>query len=185
MNKYPFDWSRDGRFVLYGALPGTPTTGNDIWVLPMFGDRKPMPYLRTQAGEFSGRFSPDGRWVAYSSRESGQREVYVASFPMATGKRQISTMGGTTPRWRRDGQELFYLAEDNTLMAVGIDLRGASVEVTSVKPLFKIKNGVNSADFPFDVTPDGQRFIVITRADDDATTAGIAVVMNGEAAVKN
>ena len=185
VNKYPFDWSRDGRFVLYGALPGTPTTGNDIWVLPMFGDKKPMPYLRTQAGEFSGRFSPDGRWVAYYSRESGQREVYVASFPMATGKRQISTMGGTTPRWRHDGQELFYLAEDNTLMAVGIDLRGASVEVTSVKPLFKIKNGVNSADFPFDVTPDGQRFIVITRADDDATTAGITVVMNGEAAVKN
>jgi len=76
------------------------------------------------------------------------------------------------------------VAEDNTLMAVGIDLRGASVEVTSVKPLFKIKNDVTSADFLFDVTPDGQRFLVITRADGDATT-GITVVMNGEASVKN
>ena len=157
------------------AAPGSPTTGNDLWVLPLFGDRKPFPYLQTRFNENGGQFSPDGRWIAYQSNESGRNEVYVAAFPGAGGKRQISTDGGDGPRWRRDGKELFYLAPNNTLMAAAVNGQGASFEVASVTPLFETRRG--SGDFPYDVSADGQRFLIISAAA-DARAAGITVVVN-------
>lgn len=175
MNKYPLSWSPDGRFLLYAAAPGSPTTGDDLWVLPLFGDRKPFPYLETRFSEFYGLFSPDGRWVAYTSNESGRTEVYVAAFPGAGGKRQISTAGGSFPRWRRDGREIFYLDPTNRLMAATVNGQGARFEVASVTALFETRSLGNS---PYDVSPDGQRFLIIS-ASDAASAAGITVVVNG------
>jgi hypothetical protein len=99
----------------------------------------------------------------------------VATFPSASGKRQISTEGGTSPRWRRDGKEIFYLGPKNTLMAAAVNAQGASFEVRSVTTLFETKSSDN--DWGYDVSADGQRFLIITPAD-DASVAGITVVVN-------
>ncbi len=101
--QWPYDWTLDGQFLIYGD--GAAKTGEGLMFLPMSGDRKPARFLGTQFNETEARFSPDGRWVAYGSDETGRSEVYVRSFPGATEKRQISTAGGTSPRWRRDGKE--------------------------------------------------------------------------------
>ena len=86
-------------------------TRDDIWILPLSGDRKPFPFARTEFSEGQAKFSPDGKWLAFASRESGEIEVYVAPFPGPGGKLQISTAGGYAPRWRRDGREIFYVRE--------------------------------------------------------------------------
>jgi len=117
--KYAYDWSPDGRFLLYGVG----TAGHfDLWYLPLVGDdRKPRPYLQTQFSQSQAQFSPDGRFVAYTSDETGKNEVYVRSFAQAAGgKWVVSTNGGTQPRWRRDGKELFYISGDSKMMAVGV-----------------------------------------------------------------
>ena len=93
---------------------------SDLWVLPLFGDRKPFPFVATSVNKGNGQFSPDGRWVAYQSNESGRYEVYVQPFPGPGGKWQVSTDGGIAPRWRRDSKELFYIAPNGKLMAVPI-----------------------------------------------------------------
>ena len=177
---YPASWSPDGRFLLYAAVPGSPTTGNDLMVLPLFGDRKPFPYLQTRFNEFYGLFSPDGRWVAYSSNESGRYEVYVAAFPDAGGKRQISTTGAGLgpPRWRHDGKEIFYTSPNGTMMAAAVNGQGAAFEVTSVTALFEAPAVIS--DWPYDVSADGQRFLIV-RAADDTSADGITVVVNGTA----
>src|SRR5262249_34505780 len=101
----PYSWSRDGRYLLYTS--GDPGSATDLWVLPWFGEKKPFPFLQTRFAETRAKFSPDGRWVAYTSNESGRNEVYVTLFPKADGKWQVSTGGGTSARWRQDGRELF------------------------------------------------------------------------------
>jgi Tol biopolymer transport system component len=103
--KAPHDWSPDGKFILYGLLSSKGAT--DLWLLPLFGDQKPTPFIQTEFNESQGRFSPDGRWVAYISNESGPFQIYVQSFPSSGGKWQVSTNGGAQPQWRRDGKELF------------------------------------------------------------------------------
>ena len=114
--KWPVSWSPDGRFVLY--VTNSRTTSNDIWVLPLTGDRKAFPFLRTDASENWAAFSPDGKWVAFSSTDTGTIEVYVSPFP-SNGKRfRVSADGGSQARWRRDGSEIFYLAPDRTIVAV-------------------------------------------------------------------
>ena len=175
INKIPLSWSSDGRFLLYVAAPGSPTTGNDLWVLPLFGDRKPFPFLQTRFAEYPAQFSPDGRSVAYVSNESGRGEVYVAAFPGANGKRQISTAGGNFPRWRRDGKEIFWLAPDDMLMAASVIGEGPGVQVTGIKALFATRH--LPSDFPYDVAADGQGFLVIS-VPDDASASDITVVVN-------
>jgi Tol biopolymer transport system component len=121
-NKAPVDWSPDGRFLLYRS-PGK-TTGFDLWAFPFDGDQKPFPIVQTSFEERDGQFSPDGKWIAYQSNESGRVEIYVQPFPQ--GKReQISTGGGAQVRWRTDGKELFYIALDGRLMAVPIRIDSA------------------------------------------------------------
>ncbi len=117
-DKTPLDWSRDGRYLLYSV--NDPKTKLDLWYMPMAeGERKPVRFLATEFFEAQGRFSPDGRFVAYMSNENGVLDVYVRSFPDPTGKWQVSKGGGTEPRWRRDGKELFYIS-GNRVMAVDI-----------------------------------------------------------------
>jgi Tol biopolymer transport system component len=162
LDKYATSWSTDGRFLLYNSGSGTPQTGNDVWILPLFGDRKPYPFLQTPFNEGRAQFAPDGRWIAYHSNESGRNEVYVAPFPGPGGKWQVSTAGGGSPRWRRDGKEIFYVALDGTLMAAAVSSRGAAFEVGNVSRLFNPRMRDQFFGIPYDVSADGQRFLVNT-----------------------
>jgi serine/threonine protein kinase/Tol biopolymer transport system component len=156
--KVPYDWSRDGRFVLYGE------TVRDIWALPLQGDRTPIPVAHTSFGESDAQFSPDGKWVAYTSDEAGQLDIYVQQFPDATRKRRVSPDGGVQARWRRDGRELFYLSLDHRLMAVPIRSEADSNELVigTPDPLFSPRGG-NSLTITtrsYSVSADGERFLM-------------------------
>ena len=124
-NSYPSDWSSDGKWIVFRQ--DGDKTGQDLWLLPLSGDRKPVPYLATPAAEYQARFSPDGRWMAYTSNESGQPQVYVQAIPASGPKWQISQAGGSSPYWRHDGKEMFYLSADQKVMAVPVKI-GTSVE---------------------------------------------------------
>lgn len=180
-DKYAYSWPPDGRYLLYNSTVEHPRTGVDIWVLPSFGDRKPFPFLQTPFNEGLAQFSPDGPWIAYQSTESGRSEVYVAPFPGSGGKWQISPAGGSWARWRRDGREIFYLAPDNKLMAAAVNGRGAGFEVGAVQPLFETRPKI--ARLGYDVSADGQRFLVNTLVE-EATSAPITVVVNWSAGLK-
>ncbi len=158
----PHDWSSDGRFIVY--TDDDPKTHNDIWILPMDGDRKPIPFLRTSFEESDARMSPDGRSIAYVSGESGRSEVYVASFPSGAGRRRVSVEGGSQPRWRRDGRELFFLAADARIMAVAVRA-GEPVDLGAPVPLFRSPTTASNRSElaiwnDYDVSPDGQRFLI-------------------------
>jgi Tol biopolymer transport system component len=174
--KQPTDWSRDGRFIVYREA--APKTKGDLWLLPLAGDRKPIPYLQTEFTEDDGRFSPDGRWMAYSSDEAGRMEVYVQPIPPSGAKWQISTTGGAQPRWRRDGKELFYLAPDRKLMVAGIQA-GATIQASAPKPLFETRTLPPSIVNPqlYEPTADGRRFLITTLAGESAATP-LTVVVN-------
>jgi eukaryotic-like serine/threonine-protein kinase len=155
--KFPTDWSRDGRYIIYRQID--PKTRYDLWVLPLFGERKPFPFLQTSNTEASGVVSPDGKWMAYISDVSGRYEVYVESFPGHGGKRQISTAGGAGPQWRGDGKELYYHALDGKLMAAKVT-SGASLEVGATEELFEFRASGNLSNPYYSATRDGQRFLL-------------------------
>src|SRR3989441_3126013 len=118
--KVPTDWSSDGRFILFRS--NDPQTGWDLWVLPVSGDKKPFPFLKTPFEEREGQFSSDGKWIAYQSNESGRFEIYVQPFPGPGGKFQISNNGGAQPRWNKDDKEIFYVSSDSKMMAAPVKL---------------------------------------------------------------
>ena len=155
-NKWPVSWSSDGKFLLFENEGGK--TRDDLWALTMTGEHKAFPVVQTPAEEAEPVISPDGRWLAYLSDESGKDEVYVAPFPGPGGKYQVSVNGGERPRWRRDGKELFYLGEDDKLMSAEIRVKGTSLEVGAVKPLFQTRP--QRLGMIYDVSGDGQRFLV-------------------------
>lgn len=160
--KWPVSWSADGRYLLY-VINGQ-RTGNDILVLPLSGDKTPYPFKQTAESENWAAFSPDGKWVAYSSDESGTPEVYVSAFPPPSSGRKslVSHSGGTQARWRRDGNELYFLSSDRKIMAATVSARGAEFEVSGVQPLFEIRLPWGQYH-AFDVAADGQRFLVNTQ----------------------
>jgi Tol biopolymer transport system component len=180
--KFPSDWSADGRFLLYAVAD--PKTKFDLWVLPLFGDQKPFPFLQTEFNERNGRFSPDGRWIAYASDESGAYQIYVQSFPTSGGKWQVSTNGGFFPAWRRDGKELFYVSPEKKMMAVEVKGEGATFEPALPKVLFdmRIRTFIDP-QARFAVTADGQKFLV-NNTIGETTSAPIAVVLNWTADLK-
>ena len=172
--KLPTDWSRDGRYIIYRQL--NPRTKYDLWVLPLFGERQPFPFLQTVANEAAGALSPDGRWLAYAADDSGRYEVYVENFPQGGGKRQVSAGGGMGPRWRGDGKELYYQAPDGKLMMAEVK-SGASFESAAPVALFEFRAGGNSVTPYYDVTRDGQKFLLSTIVEAEAATP-LTVVVN-------
>jgi Tol biopolymer transport system component len=174
------DWSRDGKYLLFAVLANE--TRQDIWLLPVGQDNKAAPLLKTPAQEDEARFSPDERWIAYVSNESGRAEVYVTPFPNVGPKWQISSEGGYLPQWSRDGHELFFLRPDNTVMTAPIAEKDSSVEVGTVKPLFKLNSppGIFAA---FVVTPDDSRFLA-TSSVGGASGEPLTLVVNWMAGLK-
>jgi serine/threonine protein kinase/Tol biopolymer transport system component len=166
-------WSPDGRYVLYRMVgSGVP---DELWVLPLIGDQRPFPFLQTPFDLGHHQFSPDGRWVAYTSVESGREEVYVTSYPKAVGKWQISTEGGSWPRWRGDGRELFHLDPGNRIMAADVDGRGQSIQTGVVRALFESR-AVLRGGYPYAVSDDGQR--VLINSFTERPTTPISIVVN-------
>ncbi len=183
-HKYLTDWSADGRFILYREL--NPQTNWDLWAMPMQGERRPWPWLNSPALEIRATFSPDGKWVAYSSTESGRSEIYVQAFvpgaPASGSKRQLSLKGGGTPFWRRDGRELFYLSSGGRLMSVEIT-PGADLQYRTAQELFAPSGFRMNADRGYVPTSDGQRFLFVTNAD-EASVPPFTVVLNWMAEMK-
>ena len=184
----PHDWSPDGKFIIYGTF--SPNTAADLWLLPLFGDQKPTPLIQTQFNEGQARFSPDGRWIAYSSNESGQYQVYVQSFPISGGKWQVSTGGGAQPQWRRDGKELFYLTPDRKIMAVDVNGAGSTFVAGIPQPLFDARvstlfpgggGGAGGISY-YAASGDGQRFLLNTLGGDSSVP--FTVVLNWTAGLK-
>jgi len=162
---WPVSWSPDGSSIL--VVTNSPKTSNDIWSLSLTGDATPQPFQRTEASENWAAFSPDGRWVAFSSTAgSDDPEVYVTRFPTPGQIWRISADGGTQARWRRDGKEILYIAPDQQLMSATVTLGENNVKVDRIEPLFTMRFPYG-AYHAFDVTKDGQRILVNT-----AITAG-------------
>jgi Tol biopolymer transport system component/predicted Ser/Thr protein kinase len=151
-------WSPDGRYVAYATLD--PKSNWDLWALPTFGDRKPVPILVAPFEELNATFSPDGRFVAYSSTESGRPEIYIQTFPDGSGRWQVSSSGGVDPSWRGDGKELFYRTPDQKLMAVEIRTAGSDVQAGIPKALFSISLRGGNARNKYAASTDGQRFLI-------------------------
>ena len=146
-----------------------PKTDTDLWALPLAGDRTPFPVVQTPFLENEGQFSPDGRWIAYRSNKSGQDEIYVQSYPGPAGRQLVSTEGGSQPRWRRDGKELFYVAPNNTLMVVSIG-PVAGQRLDTSKPVVLFRTRLEALDQPkqqYAVAPDGERFLMNVLAEDE------------------
>jgi serine/threonine protein kinase len=173
--------SADGKYLAYPALD--PKTGYGIWILPdplgPIGAAKPYSFLQTGFDEQNPRFSPDGHWMAYVSNESGRNQVYVASFPGPGGKVQVSTAGGTQPRWRADGNELFYIAPGGSMMAAGADAKGGAFVLKKVETLFGPLAGLAN----YDASADGQRFLALLPPEGE-TGGPMTVVLNWTAGLK-
>ena len=174
------DWSTDGRFIAYEEVD--PKTKSDLWVLPLFGDRKPIPFLRAEFNESQGHFSPDGRWFAYVSDESGKKEVYVQTFPPSGAKWQISTDGGSFPKWRGDGKEIFYMSPDQKLTSVEVR-SDSTLQAGKPRALFEA-HYFNIPIYPYAVSSDGQRFLIVTPTEEQSNTAPLTVVLNWTAELK-
>jgi len=188
------DWSRDGKFILcvQGQIVGR--NRGEIWVLPL-SDRKPRVFIRAPGAAYDAQFSTDGHWVAYVSRESGREEVYVVPFDgnqvsttqafeqVAINSRwQVSSDGGTFPRWRADGKELFYVAPGDQFVGVAVEIKGNSFLLAEKRPLFRAPLGL-AASFPYDVSPDGQSFLV--NSSGDIRTSPFTLVINWKELLKN
>jgi hypothetical protein len=161
----------------------------DIWVLPTFGDKKEFPVLNSPFNEQTPHLSPNGRWLAYYSDETGSPELYVQSFSpdgkLGSDKKRISTNGGVYPVWRHDGNELFFVASDGQMMATTVKTGGSDFEFDLPKPLFKTRMLAWTGNFhEYDVSPDGQRFLIGTLIGDSKATPPM-VVSNWPSLLKN
>ncbi len=164
-------WSSDGKYIVYDFR--SPNRNEDLWILPMTGEKEPFPFLQADFDEQQGSFSPDGRWIVYQSDESGINEVYVRPFPGPGGKWQISTNGGAAPRWSGDGKEVYYNVWNRT-MSVGVTLGAKSIEIGTTTELLFFNLG---AAVPFvEVSGDGQRFIGLNL--ENTNEAPLSLVIN-------
>ena len=157
-----------------------PKTKYDLWVLPMEGERKPVVFLRTEFNERDGAFSPDGKWIAYNSDESGRPEVYVQPYPATGAKWRVSKDGGTRPRWRRDGKEIYWLTEVGTLLAADVTA-GPPFQPATPRRLFETR--IQDRTERYAVSGDGKRFLIPLPLETDANRP-LTVVENWLGAAK-
>ena len=170
---------RDGRYLLYQRRASQDKRKYDIWVLPLFGNGKPFPLVQSDFDHLKPTFSPDCNWVAYASNETGQSEVYLTHFPDGAGKRQISTDGGVSPRWRGDGKELFFISpQTRDLLSISVAPQGAGLQLGAPHVLFPT-HGVSFQFGALDVRADGQRFL-INGNNMDTGSAPITLLVNWE-----
>jgi Tol biopolymer transport system component len=183
LSKWPHDLSPDGRLLLYREF--SPSTRGDLKILPLVGERRPYTYLASQFDEDAAVFSPDGRWVAYVSDDSGRKEVYVASFPEPSRRHRISTDGGTQPRWRSDGRELYFVTSSRTFMAVPFESGRTDLPTGAPRRLFDVPINMafgSNVPFRYDVAPDG-RFLVTVRASEEPPPP-LVLVLNWQAGLE-
>ncbi len=173
----PWDWSRDAKYVLLRKA-------NELWYLS-WPERVAKPLLQTKWTLQNAQFSPDGRWMAYASNETGSMEIYVSPFPSGAGKWQVSSGGGQEPKWRQDGKELFYLSAEGKMMAVAVTT-GSSFKAGSPGALFQThrRQPVSFLDFfSYDVSGDGKRFLIATKMD-EANAAPLSITLNWASAME-
>jgi Tol biopolymer transport system component len=183
INGTPYDISPDGKMLLFSETAAT--TKDDVWFLPLAsGDHKPVKYLASQSNEMMAQFSPDGKWIAYQSDESGQNQIHVQSVPATGAKYQISVAGGRAPRWRRDGKELFYISGDQKMMAVPVKLGAAVLEFGPGQALFDFVPVIIDRDFGYVPSADGERFLAEVEEESGAKVRPLTVVMNWQAGLK-
>ncbi|HEY7370342.1 MAG TPA: hypothetical protein VIA29_10675, partial [Thermoanaerobaculia bacterium] len=171
--KFASDWSKDGRYLVYARQD--PKTGWDVWVLPTFGDRKPIALVQSAFADLNATLSPDGRYLLYQSNESGRNEIYVQSFPVGAGKWQVSSAGGVDASWRADGREIFYRALDQKIMAVAIG-GGGEFQAGIPKALFTGQFRTGTSRNKYVATSDGQRFLLIAPLGRESMTPTTIVV---------
>ena len=181
-DKYPMSWSADGRYLLYVVNPP-----GELWALPLSGNGQPFPLVRGPFNVPAAQLSPDGRWVAYASTESGRSEIYVTEFPKPLTKAVISTAEGDHPRWRGDGRELFYRSR-GMLMAAPVAIRSGRLTAGPPRALIDIRSAIGAGGasrYFYDVSADGERFLVgtrmLSRSDPDGrgeATTSISLLMN-------
>jgi Tol biopolymer transport system component len=177
----PQDWSRDGRHIVFER--NDPKSNRDLWVWNV-QEKKSSAVLRTGFNESQGQLSPDGRWLAYISDESNPTQVYVQSFPPSGGKWQISSGGGSQPRWRRDGKELYYIAPDRKLMAVAVKT-GAAFEALVPAALFQTQIASTlTTGHDYAVSADGKRFLIIGTLEKPEQPEPMTVLVNWMAGLK-
>jgi len=178
----PTDWSRDGKFILFQRGD---TGVSELWATEVRAGSTPFPLVKSLHQSHDGRFSPDGKWVAFTSRESGRFEVYITPFPGPGPRLQISTGGGEGPRWRQDGREIYFYRAPGEVMAVAITTVGGEARVENPRKLFQARIGTNTFSSPaYDVTPDGRKFIVYSTGDLNANQSPLNLVVNWDAALK-
>ena len=191
--KIPMSWSPDGKSIVYLVYGPNASTEVDEWVLPLAGDRKPAPLLQSPFRKTHPQISPDGKWIAYVSNETGRAEIYVQPFPSGEGKWQISTNGGMFPRWRRDGKELFYMGivSQGKIISVEVNPAGPTFEYGDPVELFDsgyVDFGHTGGNYhTYAVSPDGQRFLIPrpeSTSSEETAPAPITVGLNWTAGLK-
>ncbi len=186
LEKWPDDWSQDGRYVIYEERSAE--TQDDLWLLPMDGDRTPVALVRSPFTETFGQFSPDGRWIAYQSDQSGRDEVYLRRFPAPGANAaqgavyQVSKDGGERPLWRRDGKELIYIGANRMITAVDVTA-DPRISTGPPRPLFQMPGTGIIGFVRLEMHPDGQRFLIRAPVGDDARSP-FTIVMNWQAALR-
>ena len=183
--KLVLDWSKDGKYLLYRQQ--NPQTGRDLMAVPLAGDRKPISVVNTAFNESTGAISPDGRWVAYASNDSGIHEIFVQAFPgiadAPAGRWQISNGGAYEVKWRIDGKEIYYQSMDGTVLAVAVQPSPQGIRAEPPRVLFRA-DSVRGALHEFDATSDGQRFLLIINSSNEENTERLTVVSDWRAILR-
>ena len=174
---YMNDWSPDGRYLIYTQQ--SPNGRFELWLLPLSGDRKPEPFLKTAFNESQGQISPDSKWIAYTSDESGgSNEVYATSFPIGGPRWRVSSGGGSFARWSRDGKELFYRALDGTLMVAPVRTVSHGLEFGPPAALFRVSEPQGMFAYPYDVASDGRRILALVPSKLGGDSPSLTVLVN-------
>ena len=177
--RFPEDWSRDGRFVSFTTIPAQGKRNIQLWALET-AEKRAFPFATEALNQAGSRFAPDGRWLAYASDESGRLEVYVKAFPGPGGKWQISTAGGVTPEWRGDGKELYYLGLDNKVMAAAVRA-DSTFHAEPPVALFEMRPSDSPFASNFEASADGQKFLLNASATDEGSPP-FSLIVNWRAA---